>query len=400
LRKTVGFVVLGAGALGGSLSLPAALIVVLLAAGQGRGAAQQLPLYTAAFAVAMLGSGIGLALAYAGWHVASTPAPTEGPLVRLPAALWGLLALVIVVGMGRLAIRTQLYVMAPPLHLLAGILPSCFFVALVVRATPGRPEGLSWPGLAAAAGWGGGGATLAAGVLETVVLLVILGAVMGAMGVAQPDLLERLAQALNQMADGSGTPGWETLLQWMQRPLVVGLGVLGLGVVGPLIEETAKAIVVPLSTLSGARPSKGQAFLLGVVAGAGFTAVEGTLNGVLGIDSPSWALLMGSRLGTAAIHCAAAGLGALGWRYLLAEVNWRMTGRCWIAALALHGVWNAAAVFLAVSGNGSSLVRSGAPALPLVVMVVTVFASAGILLIAPRQLAEEVGAERDGRGLP
>jgi hypothetical protein len=108
----------------------------------------------------------------------------------------------------------------------------------------------------------------------------------------------------------------------------------------PLIEETAKSLGVWL--VSGRIRSAAEGFALGALSGAGFGLVESLL--VSATPDSDWAGTLAVRGASSMMHIFTAGL--TGWGIASARLNrkaWHaLLG--YAAAMAIHGLWNAAAV--------------------------------------------------------
>lgn len=122
--------------------------------------------------------------------------------------------------------------------------------------------------------------------------------------------------------------------------LVIGL-LLVLSVVAPIIEEGAK----PLGALLAIRRLRtpGEAFLVGLAAGIGFDMLE-TL-GYIGQGQADWISVSIDRVGAGLLHGVGAGMGALGWYYLVngkgVPLRWLRGIGCGLYAVLQHGVFNA-----------------------------------------------------------
>jgi RsiW-degrading membrane proteinase PrsW (M82 family) len=170
--------------------------------------------------------------------------------------------------------------------------------------------------------------------IATVILLLWL-------AVADPEIMRELQAAAMDFQKSGDLQELSALFPYLTSPLAV-LGILGgIGVIVPLIEEGAKGLAVPLIAGTGRRLTRLDGFLFGAAAGAGFTLVEGVMNGVLALSLPDeWALVMAVRAGTAAIHCGATALCGLGWQAVLSERRLARGLGLGLAAVALHGAWN------------------------------------------------------------
>ena len=117
--------------------------------------------------------------------------------------------------------------------------------------------------------------------------------------------------------------------------------VLLLSVVAPLVEEGVK----PLGALLAVRRLRtpGEMFLVGLAAGVGFDMFE-TI-GYIGQGQADWIGVAIDRIGAGLLHGAGAGMGALGWYYLIngkgVSLRWLRVVGCFAYALVQHGLFNA-----------------------------------------------------------
>ena len=306
---------------------------------------------TVAMALGTIGLGCGASLIWAG---SSAARGLPDKPFHMAAWAWWLMALLAVLGIGQAAFNARgPLALLSAFHLLAGVLAAALFLSLATGAAH-RAEDERLPGVRAVAGsvaWGAlGGAGIA--MLLELALLAAVAAIVGFWLVAtRPDLAAQLrAWTMAQMFNRGPAPDWRPLAAWLRSPLVA-LGALGLlSIVVPLIEETTKSLAVPLVGLSGTRLTPLRSFLVGASAGAGFAMLESILNGAAGLASPSsWAGVMLVRSGTAALHCLASGLAGLAWQAFLAQRQLAKSLAFFLAALALHGIWSAAASLSAIA---------------------------------------------------
>jgi hypothetical protein len=333
--------------------------------------------------------GFGLALAWAGWSALSgRPARPFRP------ARWGwwLLALVVVLGLGQAAFSAGIEALVPAAHIAAGVLPAFLFLSLALGSARRGGGAITTRPMIGSLTWGGLGGVGVAMALEIMVLLIVGVALTIWLAVTDPTILSRLQAGMLEFQE-SGDP--QRLMDFAQRlmsPLVM-VGILGaIGVVVPLLEEMAKGLAVPIVALTGRRLARLDGFLLGAAAGAGFTLLEGVMNGVLTLSLPgNWALLMTARAGTAAIHCCASGLAGLGWEAVLTERRWARGIGLGLSAAALHGVWNlfaGAETLLGLRSTGSAQAAQALlPLLPVAGMVLVCAAAVLLLALLPRRLA-------------
>ncbi len=259
----------------------------------------------------------------------------------------------------------------PPFHILASALPAAAVVAFVGRRVASDS---TWRAITLQASHGAILSPLLALGLELFTLLFLIGAV----------LLFRLDR-------GAG-------LDWLEDPvklprLILSPPILIAGgaifmIVAPLLEEFIKSFGVPLLGFQ----RRGDAFLWGVTCGAGFSAVEGLING--GVALEGWWLVMLFRWGATLMHALASGLMGLGWYGLLARRRpWRLLG-AYGASVGVHALWNGGAMALialsslAVIGLEEPLallgVGMGALITLLFMVVLTVAMSWGLFYLARR----------------
>ena len=359
------------GLAGGLLSAGGVMSLALYAAAGLITDPQTDPAASAAeFAVlGVLGLALGLALI---WHATRAWHDDPSAVARLPVllAFAALLVFPLVITSGRTlldapAARTYVF---PWLHLLSVVLPGLAALALVEtagrrharpvlafpaggmagrdsRSDPGALgllrlilDAPTWRRVLGALAWGLAGASAIAMVLELGAVLVALVAVVAFFGATgQADQLQQWLVVLRGEDTGLSSGG-----DLFANPLVVAVLLLGTAVVVPLIEESAKSLVVVFlrRRLASAR----DAFIYGAAAGIGFGMLEATLYSVANLaDWPSTATL---RVGATFTHALATGLVGVGWYTALLERR-RGRGLAWgLAGCAVHGLWNAVAVLL------------------------------------------------------
>ena len=262
-----------------------------------------------------------------------------GALVVLAFA--GVLAL----GQFNMALDRPIAAPMPLLHTLAAILPGVAYLAFagrgsmlfgrVVRGLTWRQVTLAWA-LAIAVGVTFAGALESIGGLwVTVLLLARDGAFEGvtAIGSDSPfgyDVFDVISDADYLLSDRE---------QWMAN-------IIAIAVIPPLFEEFLKGLNVRFLMLR--TTTRGQAFMLGAAAGAGFGFVEALLYGAGGIsdDLGFWWIIMLIRAGSTSLHSLNTGLVGLAWWY------WSIGRRAGPAAglfglaVLLHAIWNGFAVTL------------------------------------------------------
>ena len=274
-----------------------------------------------------VGLGLGAILAWAGWRgLRGMP----GGSLRFPRWGWWLLALALVLGAGQLALARDIGWLAAILHVAASASGAGLVMAWTLGAarrvggsTTARPaiSSLAWGGL------GGVGLAMLA---EALLVLLALVLALIYFGSIRPDGLERLQGLVLGMQGGEGLD-LSALAPLARSPLTWGVALIAGCVIVPLIEELAKSLAVPLIFAAGRRINRLDGFLFGAAAGVGFALFEGAGNGSLALASDQgWWGVMLVRVGAAAMHALAAGIGGLAWQVGLSEKRWpraRWTGR-------------------------------------------------------------------------
>jgi hypothetical protein len=377
MRKLIllGAMIVGALVIVGGLAM--GLLFLAFSATPGRGTASgggPWQVATVALALILWGAAYGLALVWTGWRGLSGK---PGHDFSLPAWGWWLLAIVIILIAGQLALSAGVMFLAPFFHIAAGVLPPLLFLALATGQSRRQGTAVAARPTVGSLGWGGTGGTWIGITLEGIALFVAMVAVGLWLAATNPDLIARLREWAAEV-QAAGQPGnLGKLTPLITSPFVVLAILLGIGVVVPFIEETGKALAVPLVALTGRKLTRMDGFLLGVAAGAGFAIFEGVLNGALALGAPAaWGALMFVRGGTAAIHCLASGLAGLAWQALLTGREWARGLLLAMLAIALHGTWNflaGAQTFLSLRATGEvgladSVMRS-LSVLPLVLIL-------------------------------
>ncbi len=293
------------------------------------------------FSLFVIGMCLGLPLAWQA--VAGLRGKTSKRFVL--SAAWGLGLIILYLaalagGQTVLSLKLAPAMTLPPFHILALALPPLLCLGGAV-ALAKEPQ-FTWRRL-----WGGlGGALGAVGlsfVIELTLLVLGLVAVVIILG-ASPDWVEQLRQS--QLAPG-GLADSPLVRSLIRNPLVIFTLLVSFSFAVPLIEETAKSLVPALAGV-WQRPSVTQIFLLGVAGGAGFAVIEGLLNG--GLSTEGWASVALLRIGASAMHCLTAGLTGWGWGQVWTRRRWLHLLPAYVVATALHGMWNAVSIGMAVMG--------------------------------------------------
>jgi len=280
---------------------------------------------------------------------------TNNPIPGLPSAFNGLrlaatiLALPLVLLAGHYATKVEVlsWMLLPRLHVLAIGLPVLWIAYLGQRDVPLGPPQQGWGMLAC-------GLVLAPGLILVAEMLVVAILVLGvAIFISvRPDIMAELQRLFLLLASNSASPEEQIrlLAPYLIRPGGI-FAILALGaVLIPLIEELVKPVGVWL--LAGASLSPAQGFAAGVLSGAGYALIESML---LASQVDQWAALVIARIGTAAIHTFATGLTAWALVQAWSEGRYLRLGVSYLAAAALHGLWNCLTLLIVFSNLASTL---------------------------------------------
>jgi hypothetical protein len=169
------------------------------------------------------------------------------------------------------------------------------------------------------------------------VLVAALGLSLTAEGRALLDLLS--SSPLADEADVARLAGELASQPWLVVVLAAYLSLLV-----PLLEEALKTVT--LWPVLGRRPSPAQAFLGGLLGGAGYALFESLFLPQPGGD---WAATMLARGGTPLVHGLATGMACWGLAEAARSRRWARLVGAYLAAVSLHGSWNLGAVALGVS---------------------------------------------------
>ena len=263
----------------------------------------------------------------------------EGPFRFLPAGvLFAAFGLVVALGAIVVAVEEPLIWLMSPLHAAAALLPAVALIALVSRAGPGMSPPIA--GLTHRQLW-----------LALAVGIVVVTTVAGTLDSFIAEALGMSFLALSGAFDG--LRDFEHLGDvladadlYLSRRYQIFLLLSVVVIMAPVMEEGFKAL--GLALVMPRRPSPSAALTLGVAVGAGFGVLEATLYGLGGLDPAepiAWWSLMLIRAGATSMHALNTGLLGLALYYDRSEGRLRRAFLLYLAAVTLHGVWNALAVF-------------------------------------------------------
>jgi preprotein translocase subunit SecG len=276
--------------------------------------------------------GLGAALAWQAWQ--AIQGRGSQPYQPRLVGIWILLFLLVVIA-GQAALRSDLMpsLIFPPLHVLAAALPPSVIIALAARSLGDiscRRD------IVIQLSSGALVATVLAFTLEFIAIVAISLAIL-AVVLVQPNGLEQIGALLDRLQDPTWLEDPGQLSNLTRSPLLLSVAFLVFAVVVPLIEEAIKTIGVPLRAYR--QPGLAQAFLWGLVSGAGFALAEALFNG-LG-DLNTWAGIISLRVGATLLHCFTGALMGLAWYFALLEGRWRRGLGLYAASVGTHGLWNA-----------------------------------------------------------
>ncbi|GAC1447108.1 MAG: hypothetical protein PVSMB4_01500 [Ktedonobacterales bacterium] len=262
-------------------------------------------------------------------------------LLRRPSArfnfppAWLFLALTVLVLVGGVVLWNVYPAPGPvpavaPLVLLAGLLPGLTILAFAARA-------LRFPST-----WRHVALSLIHGATLAILLALIL------------EVILQFAIMLILLALGYHVSG--TSLSSLTNPDPSNTGevlfvLLLLSVVAPLVEEGVKPLGAIL-VMPRIR-SASEAFLLGLAAGIGFDFVE-TI-GYIGMGEADWISVAIQRVGAGLLHGVGAGMGALGWYYLMrgkgVPHRWLRGFGALVYAVLQHAIFNGSNLLTLLPGQ-------------------------------------------------
>ena len=261
-----------------------------------------------------------------------------------PSILIVLFPLVLLAGYWVYQNADLVWLLLPPLHILAVLLPIWWLVYLGMRGLPtGSPQ----------RAWGVLGSGLVLGpflILLVEIMVFVFFVVAAAFYLStRPDFSEEILILVQRLTEVSQTPGLvlEMVRPYLLQPVVV-VGVLIFGaVLVPMIEEFIKPVGVWL--LAGAALTPAGGFVAGLLSGAGFALFESL---AYTSNAEDWAFAVVVRIGTAVMHIMTAGI--VGWALAVAwrQGSYLRLGLAYLVAVLLHGLWNG----ITILGVGYSLI--------------------------------------------
>ncbi len=293
-----------------------------------------------------------------------------------PVALgfvYGLIVVLVWIGIallaGRLVTNSVLKWTTPPLYVIAILIPAIFFVWVATRGlNPGSPQ-RRWGVLAAGVGLG----ILPAMAAELLlVLIVVLGlAVYLAFNPAGLATFQNLVQQLQNSSDMGQI--LSTAGPLLTNPIILLIALLFFSGLSPLIEEIAKSL--PTWTVFDRLKSPAQGFAIGAISGAAFGLVESLL--VSATPDAGWATTLLVRGASTMMHIMSASLTGWGIGRFRMTRRWLPLIEMYVAAMALHGLWNGSVVAITI-GTVRSAAAPGRIDLPAMLLI---YVGAAMLLL-------------------
>jgi hypothetical protein len=239
----------------------------------------------------------------------------------------------------------------PLLYVVAIGIPVYFFARLAAGGVAAGSRQRLWGALAAGIGLG----------IAPAMIAELAVAFLGVVGVAiyvglHPDRLQVLQQLIRQLQDAHDLEQvMNVVAPWLQSPLALLTALLFFSGISPMIEETAKSLAT--WTVFDRLASPAQGFVVGAMSGAAFGLVESLL--VSATPDTNWTTTLLVRGASTMMHIMAASLTGWGIGQFRATRSFsRLLAMC-VAAMCLHGLWNASVVAISfgslrsVSGSSS-----------------------------------------------
>jgi hypothetical protein len=138
----------------------------------------------------------------------------------------------------------------------------------------------------------------------------------------------------------------ESMQNLIMEPWVVALLFVNLAILVPLAEEVVKTMAIWPLLRRKITPAQG--FLGGAIAGAGVALFEALM-----VSEPgeTWFVILIGRSGTTLMHVFTAGITSWALVGAIQERKWKQFILTFLAAVALHGVWNAGSLGAGLAGQ-------------------------------------------------
>jgi RsiW-degrading membrane proteinase PrsW (M82 family) len=223
------------------------------------------------------------------------------------------------------------------IHVIAALIPIIFIVVLARRRGPTLSRRRVW-GQFMMGVWI---IPIIALTIETVLLIGFVLILM--VGLQEPALGQILSEAASNPEAFATRATTDDLLPIVQNPWVITLALGFIIILVPLLEEGIKSLAI--WPLLRRKLTPLESFVSGVLAGLGFAFVEALL---LTQPGAYWVETMFARGGATMMHAFTAGLTCWGIGQVTSERQWKRAVGAYLLAVIMHGVWNAAAIGMAV----------------------------------------------------
>ncbi|MGD8632782.1 MAG: PrsW family glutamic-type intramembrane protease [Anaerolineales bacterium] len=270
--------------------------------------------------------------------------------------------------LGTLSARADFlpYFFEPLAHVIAALTPMLFLSVLVVRQLPLIPWRRIW-GHVSGGLWVSPTIALVLELLAAIPLVAVIFAYV--MTEVDPREFIQPFTSGAPLDEGTLNAQLEALLD---QPLLVITGLLFVTVLVPLLEEMIKTISLWPMLRRGVRPI--YAFAAGAVMGGAYGLFEALF---LAQPGEGWAALMVARAGATSMHMLTTALASMGFALAIEKKKLTVALRYYLFAVVMHGVWNLAAIGVAIvslfQGDATSAVLSNG--------AVVVSVGSGILLV-------------------
>jgi RsiW-degrading membrane proteinase PrsW (M82 family) len=262
------------------------------------------------------------------------------------------------------------------IHVTAAVIPIIFVVVLARRRGPTLSRRRVWGQFML-------GVWIIPIIALTIETVLLIGFVLSLMiGLQEPALGQILSEAASNPEVFATRATTDDLLPILQNPWVITLALGFIILLVPLLEEGIKSLAI--WPLLRRKLTPLESFLSGVFAGLGFAFVEALL---LTQPGSYWVETMFARGGATMMHAFTAGLTCWGIGQVSSERRWKRAIGAYMLAVLMHGVWNAAAIGMAVGdlpGEVSStpispeFLQSFSQGSSLLLVILAIIALAGI----------------------
>lgn len=266
------------------------------------------------------------------------------------------------------------YFFEPLAHVIAALAPMLFLAILVIRRLPLISWRRIW-GQVSGGLWISPTIALVFELLAAIPLVVVIFAYV-LTEIDPRELIEPFAAGM-PLDESSLNAQVQALIR---QPLLVIAGLLFVTLLVPLLEELIKTI--PLWPMLRRGISPLYAFAGGAVMGGAYGLFEALF---LAQPGEGWVALMIARAGATSMHMLTTALASMGLAFAVERKKWTSALRYYLYAVLMHGVWNLAAIGVAIvylfQGNGTSAALSnGASVVSIASSVLLVLLTSGAVL--------------------